>query len=286
MTLTATFWDVQHGSATWLSMPNGENVLIDLGSGSFGAGEAFSPLEHMKRKCGVLKVDGLLITHQHYDHISDIENLAPLGLEPRVLLRPKLKEEFVREANIRRLAGNAVDTYEDLDGRYNAPVSESPFRANRPDGASIKCFHPRDSDPDDLNNRSIVAVVEYAGVKLLLPGDNEGPSWDELLAESAFCDAIAGTHVLLASHHGRENGYHAALFEHFDPLLTVISDGRFCDTSATGRYGAVTTGWTVGSRKTRQSEERKCLTTRNDGDIRISVGFGAERRGYLEASVE
>lgn len=34
MTLRATFWDLQHGSAAWLSMPNNENVVIDLGSGS------------------------------------------------------------------------------------------------------------------------------------------------------------------------------------------------------------------------------------------------------------
>ncbi len=36
MPLKATFWDVQHGAATWLRMPNGENIVIDLGTGSQG----------------------------------------------------------------------------------------------------------------------------------------------------------------------------------------------------------------------------------------------------------
>jgi beta-lactamase superfamily II metal-dependent hydrolase len=161
VTLTATFWDVQHGSATWLSMPNGENVLIDLGSGSYGAGETFSPLAHLKGQCGVRQTDGLVITHQHYDHIADIENLAPLGLEPRALLRPQLEEQFVREANIRTIAESAIDTYEDIDRRYKQRATDSPFNANRADGASIECFHPRRCAPDDLNNQSIVTVVEY-----------------------------------------------------------------------------------------------------------------------------
>lgn len=285
MTMTVTFWDVQHGSATWLSMPNGENVLIDLGSGSYEAGEKFSPLQHMKRRRGVDQVDGLVITHQHFDHIADIENLAALDLEPLVLMRPKLDERFVREANVRAIAESAVDVYEDIDRRYNQPAQYSPFRADRPDGASIECFHPERCGADDLNNQSIVTVVEYLGVKLLLPGDNEEESWEELLEQPAFCSAIAGTHVLLASHHGRENGFYAPLFEHFEPVLTVISDGRFCDTSATDRYGTLTRGWDVSSRANGGSKTRKCLTTRNDGDIVLEVGEGANGRGYLKATI-
>jgi beta-lactamase superfamily II metal-dependent hydrolase len=261
MTLQATFWDVQHGSATWLSMPNNENVLIDLGSGSFGAGEKFSPLRHMKHNCGVRVIDGLVITHQHYDHIADIENLAAIDLEPRVLMRPKLEERFIREANLRKLAEAAVDIYENIDARYNSAAPHSPFSADRPD------------------------VVEYAGVKLLLPGDNEGSSWHELLERPDFRSAIAGTHAILAAHHGRENGFYGLLFDEFQPLLTIISDGRFCDTSATSRYGAVTRGWTVRSRANGNSQPRKCLTTRKDGDIILEIGKNQSGKGYLAATI-
>lgn len=285
MTLQATFWDVQHGSATWLSMPNNENVLIDLGSGSFGAGEKFSPLRHMKHNCGVRVINGLVITHQHYDHIADIENLAALDLEPRVLMRPKLEERFIREANLRKLAEVAVDVYENIDARYNSAAPHSPFSAERPDGASIRCFHPARCGPEDLNNQSIVTVVEYAGVKLLLPGDNEGNSWDELLERPDFRSAIAGTHAVLAAHHGRENGFYGLLFDQFQPLLTIISDGRFCDTSATSRYGAVTRGWTVRSRANGNSQPRKCLTTRKDGDIILEIGKNQSGKGYLAATI-
>jgi beta-lactamase superfamily II metal-dependent hydrolase len=122
-------------------------------------------------------------------------------------------------------------------------------------------------------------------VKLLLPGDNEQASWEELLEQQAFLDAIAGTHVLVASHHGRDTGYFGPLFDHFSPLLTVISDGRFCDTSATDRYGAVTREWEVRSRAKGASETRKCLTTRKDGDIVLTIGESASGPGYLDATV-
>ncbi len=44
-----------------------------------------------------------------------------------------------------------------------------------------------------------------------LPGDNEPPSWEELLAKPDFVEAIRGTDILLAPHHGRPEGKEQAL---------------------------------------------------------------------------
>ena len=43
-----------------------------------------------------------------------------------MLSRPRLAEEFIREANIRELAEAAVDIFEDIDARYTAPAPDSP----------------------------------------------------------------------------------------------------------------------------------------------------------------
>ena len=91
---------------------------------------------------------------------------------------------------------------------------------------SIATFSPLRSPKTNLNNHSIVTVIEYQGVKILSPGDNEPPSWEELLADVAFREAIRNTHVLVAPHHGRESGFHPGLFDHISPLLTIISDGK------------------------------------------------------------
>ena len=107
-------------------------------------------------------------------------------------------------------------------------------------------------------------------MKFLMPGDNESSSWKELLGRQDFVSAIQNTHVLIAPHHGRESGFHAPLFERITPMLTIISDGRVVDTSATSRYSAESKGWVV-TRRNGPRTERKSVTTRNDGVIEALV---------------
>ena len=81
MTLRFITWNVQHGSAALIQTPNGQQIAIDL-----GAGEGFSPLRHMKCQMGVNRLDKVVVTHPHMDHIEDVLNFDLL--DPRILLRP------------------------------------------------------------------------------------------------------------------------------------------------------------------------------------------------------
>lgn len=205
--LICVFWDVQHGNATYVNTPANEHVVIDLGVGSYkGANLAFSPLLHLKRRYGIRQLDGVIITHPHRDHLDDIGNFD--ALNPRVLLRPKhLTDAEVRGGN--RIGGPVVEQYLRINARYSAPVEPAadPFSSSRPEGHSIRTFTPRSCPCDNLNNHSVVTVISYAGSKLLIPGDNEPPSWEELLANPNFVSAIQATDVLLAPHHGRDSGF-------------------------------------------------------------------------------
>ena len=42
-------------------------------------------------------------------------------------------------------------------------------------GVSLEFFRPVEWPTDNVNNHSVVTVLTYAGVKFLLPGDNEPP---------------------------------------------------------------------------------------------------------------
>jgi hypothetical protein len=163
---------------------------------------------------------------------------------------------------------------------------ESPFRPPWSGGHTITTFTPTSCSRSNLNNHSVVTVVTYAGCKFLLPGDNEPPSWEELLARADFVEAIRGTDILLAPHHGRQSGFSPALFDYIEPRLTVVSDGRFGDTSATARYVGVTQGWTVHHRRDGTSEQRKCLTTRHDGVIVVKCGYSPGNRTYLNVTID
>ncbi len=208
---------------------------------------------------------------------------------PRILLRPQ-QITAADTSNVHGTVGpNAAQIYQkylEIGARYCGPVQtvDDPTLPANNGGVSIVSFLPNQSPKSNLNNHSIVTVIEYQGVNILSPGDNEPPSWEELLEDAAFEKAIENTHVLVAPHHGRVSGFHRPLFDHISPLLTIISDGRFVDTSATGRYSAQTKGWNV-QKRSGGTENRKCVTTRNDGAIGITIEPNPYGTGYLSVSI-
>src|SRR5947207_1780550 len=92
------FWDVEHGSATYMATPNGKHFAFDLGQGSYERNDAvFSPLKNLYEQ-GIRQLDGVVITHPHRDHLDDIFNFDLLS--PRVLWRPKhLSEAAILQGN-------------------------------------------------------------------------------------------------------------------------------------------------------------------------------------------
>ena len=78
------FWDVQHGNAANIATPAGRHFVIDLGTGKHGEDNpAFSPLRHLKNRWGVTRLDAVIVTHPHRDHIDDITNFDLMS--PRFL---------------------------------------------------------------------------------------------------------------------------------------------------------------------------------------------------------
>ena len=165
------------------------------------------------------------------DHIDDILNFDQLA--PGTLMTPKHPTEAeIREGNPKpsQETEAKLRKYFEVRRRYSAvdPQDDVDLPQNN-GGVSIRTFVPRQSATGNLNNHSVATVLEYSGVKVLIPGDNESASWEELLNRDAFVAATTGTHVLVASHHGRESGFHSPLFDHFTPTITLISDGRTVD---------------------------------------------------------
>jgi competence protein ComEC len=274
MTLELICWDVQHGSASYIKTPNGKHIVYDLGTGSYcEKNSQFSPLLYLKNHLGVKGLDGIIISHPHKDHIDDILNFDRLS--PKILTRPKhlLKTEVMK--GIRDEDKPIFDKYFEINDRFNQLVSDgdNPLLSQNNGGVDIQSFSPTSCSQSNINNHSIVLSISYAKSKILLTGDNEAPSWEELLKDDKFKTAIRDTDIFLAPHHGRDSGFYSDLFKYFNPRLTIISDGDVCDTSATDRYRNVTKGWKVFHRKG-GSEERYCVTTRNDGSIKVQLGIG------------
>lgn len=271
--LTLIFWNVEHGSATYVETPNGTRFVYDLGTGKNG--KAFSPLENLHKRHGVHKIDELVITHPDKDHIEDILNidkfdigsiLYPHKLGPRVIE----KAQKAHYENARRIFEKFFE-YTESKGR-NPSWDIHPRNPFNNGGVVFEEFYPRpEYKTNRENNHSIVTIINYMGHKIMIPGDNEEYSWNYLLEKKGFRNAIQDVEVLLAPHHGRKVGFHDELMRLLQPSLKicVISDGEYKDTSNTKAYGKycqgykVDMGFNVG--------QRKCLTTRSDGYITLRI---------------
>jgi beta-lactamase superfamily II metal-dependent hydrolase len=288
LVLEFVFWDVQHGSACYVKTPNFRHIVVDLGTGSYTANGPFSPLLHLKDKYGVKQLDYVIITHLHRDHIDDIFNFD--AVSPKILYHPRhLTDDDI-------LAGNKtqdldkIREYLKISSRYIEPIQAG--SASDPNSPAqwgevrMSSFCSPACDTKNLNNHSIVTIFDYANSKILIPGDNETDSWRELIKNARFVQAAKNPDVLIAPHHGRMSAYCRELFDAIGkPFITIISDGPYCDTSATGCYGSQSKGWRV-CYPDGTYEERLCVTTRKDGVIRVTAYYAPDGNAKLNVHVQ
>lgn len=261
-----TVYNVELGLAVHIKAPNGKYIVIDLGTRT-GAGTYFSPLRMRSRDI----IGYMIITHPHLDHIDDI--LFFDGNPPTTIQRASSITNAEVLSGVRECDIPKFKKYCEINDRYAYPVTYSTDPSN-PDnygGLSIKTFSTNLCDKENFNNFSIIAVFELSGCKVVVCGDNEVESLEILMRRSAFRESARNADVLVAPHHGRESGYYDAFVSLVNPRVTIVSDTNKSDSSASSLYSAKSRGWTVVD-SNGHSQTRKCLTTRNDGDIQVTFG--------------
>lgn len=268
---TMTVWDVQLGLAIHVKAPNGKYIVIDLGTGTLESGNS-SPL----RKRMWDNIAYMIITHPHLDHISDILNFDINA--PKILCRPPMLSNKEVMEGVRYCDKAKFEKYCEINDRYNSPVKydDENYTGNPGNygGLEIQTFSTSACDHSNFNNFSIITVFEFSGIKVVVCGDNEKDSFDVLMKRSDFKDAVRNADVLVAPHHGRESAYHSDFVSLVNPRITIISDTTKSDASAVDKYTQKCRGWEV------RGEERKCLTTRNDGNITVKFGESDDPNYY------
>jgi beta-lactamase superfamily II metal-dependent hydrolase len=286
--LLIVVYDVEHGSSCFIQTPDDKNIVVDLGVGSYKrSDDTFSPLAHLWNKYRVRHLDYVIVTHPHRDHLDDIDNFD--AFSPRVLHTPRhLSDNEIRVAN-KPSESAIIEQFLKIRARYSHPVAadQELVSAANAGGVEFQFFQPFSCGRGNLNNHSLVTIVSYANSKLIIPGDNEAASWNELLERPAFVRAIRGCDILIAPHHGREAGYCANLFQHIRPKLTIVSDGPGSETSAVSKYCQQSTGWDVFSRSSGAESRRYCVTTASDETIVLKFGWVDTSRAqpYLNVTI-
>ncbi len=268
-------WDVEHGCCVMVNhvtfvglsqVAGGRLAMIDSGSSA-----KFQPSKYI-RAIGRSRLDYLFITNADQDHMSDLKGLGDAGIEVATLIRnPSYTGDQMRQ--IKLVSGplsNDASWYVKACDNYTGGPPETPFDQGM-NGITYKSFWNSYPQFTDTNNLSLAVFIKYNGFKMLFPGDLENVGWHALLKRSDFRTELAGTKVLMASHHGRASGYCEDIFQYFRPDCVVISDKPMVHSTQEmiPDYRRVIRDSGVRVRTT--GKNRHVLTTRRDGWIQFDV---------------
>lgn len=268
------FYDVEHGSCTHIITPNGKHFLVDIGTKS-----SKSICRHLKTNYlqNQERIDYLIITHPHIDHIADLEGLYTYNITPRVLWRDKAAfplKIVPSDSNSQILLKQKANSMND---DYNGSVNENETPSNTAynGGIELNLYSAIVSgdEKEDLNNFSSVVVLQYAGFKIVLTGDNPSAKLLQMLGKSGFRNTVSNATVLLAPHHGRDSDFCTDFVNAVNPLLTVFSDKAIIhetQTQAAQKYYNSTRGTTWAG------NPRRVFTTRSDGTITFTFKSSGE----------
>lgn len=281
-------WDVEHGDAMLIKSPEA-NIVVDLGQHHNG----FSPTNQI-RKHGVEQVDLLVVSHPDLDHIQDITTFFD-HFKPRYFMHPfgdlpyvehRVHDLYPDDEGYQETAGRYLEERKRFRQSEDSPIQFGNLLVHEfsltPDELGLKQPDdlPQDRSPS-LNNLSVLNVFEYGDFKLTTMGDLETDGIELLLEKNSVVDALKGTDVLLAPHHGRRSSYSRKLLDLTKPNIVGVSDSGGTANSATSRYGTNASGQVV-ERRNGGEQTRYSITTRKDGPLY----FGADLDGTYKVIVD
>lgn len=196
--------DVGQGDSTLIA---GENQLMLID----GAEREYSDeICYYLNQLGVKKIDYLVATHPHDDHIggmADIMSQFSIGCLV-------LTEESATTHAYQNMIDSAIE-YQ-IPTLIPKPGDTIPF-----EDATCKVLGPLSMDPNNSNNNSMIVKLEYGNHSFLFMGDAEEKEEQELV--DSFADIRAD--VLRTGHHGSKTSSQSFFLSRVMPEYAIISCG-------------------------------------------------------------
>ena len=203
-----TVLDVGEGDAILVQDSTGTAVLVD------GGPDGEKLIEKLQAR-GVRKLDAIVLSHPHSDHISgllSVMRMMPVGhlIDPGLPADSAAYRELLRLARDKRVPRSCA-----VEGQV-VEVSRL---------TELDIMYAPDREPvakKDLNDSSVVVMVRLAGMRALMTGDVGSKEQAALISfhPDLSCD------VLKISHHGAREAALQELYAACRPAVATISVGR------------------------------------------------------------
>lgn len=185
-----TFLSLYEGDAIVVDLPlNKGIVIIDTGTGSGNT------LSNYLRASGIRKIDYLVLTHNHLDHIGE-------GMK------------IINEFNVSNVLVHAYDNSElsKLSNACKIKAGDYFTLSN----VTFKCLNPTENNHDE-NNNAIVLEAEIGGLNYLFLSDVSKEVEDKLKVEKVD--------IVKVGHHGSKTSTSEKFYNKINPKYVIITPG-------------------------------------------------------------
>lgn len=190
--------DIGQGDALLIETSE-QNILIDCAS----AKEKNRLIKALDR-AGINRIEKLILTHAHEDHIGNAKFLL---------------ENFVIDEVISNGVVTSSPVYKKIADRISNTVKAGDI-LNFGGGAVFYVLNPSDEAPTNINNSSIVGKFVFKNFSMLFTGDAEKQVEDALIHDDIQAD------ILKAGHHGSNTSNSLDFIAAVSPKVIVISAGE------------------------------------------------------------
>jgi competence protein ComEC len=205
--LSVYFLDVGQGDSTLVLFSN-KTILIDAGESEMGD-RVVSDLKAL----GVSRIDLLVATHPHSDHIGGMQKVLaafPVGqvLDSGLPHTSSTYEHFLETIDQKKIPYRVAEQGQTIDIDPALTI--------------IVLSPPKGHFGDDPNVNSVVLRISYGTTAFLFAGDMGGESEDALVRSGYPLDA----RILKVGHHGSYSSTSSSFLERIRPETAIIMAGK------------------------------------------------------------
>lgn len=179
------FIDVGQGDCELIIADDGSTMLIDCGEAEYGKG-----VVSFIKDLGIERLDYVVGTHPHSDHIGGLRHILKSDLEVGKVITPVIPDEFVPTTSNYEKFINAI-------ANKGCGVSDVKNESFSLGSGRITVMKP-DYAEDNYNNYSPFIMFEFGETSFLFTGDAEKLVEYQMVNRDEYLDAD----VLKVGHHG------------------------------------------------------------------------------------